>query len=286
VEPSEDDSGLESGDTQYSDSVRKRIQGKHRRMKAAEAEAAKAREEAEADSRFAEQQFNERKLAEARAEALEAENRELKAKTAPPKEPELVNPDENDPKYKDANGQFLWKQFSQDLARYEAKKAVQDEQKRVSEQRDSEAREAAQSRHRSRIDALSKQHPDYKGVFEAVSGTEADRQPQHVLNYLWESDRGEELRYYLAKNPVEAIRIAQMKPILGLAELGKLEDKLAKPSNTAEPTQVTEPPRAAAPPPPITPLSGEGTSGVNTDPAKMNFKELRAYERARSTKKH
>ena len=38
-------------------------------------------------------------------------------------------------------------------------------------------------------------------------------------------------------------------------------------------------------PPPITPLTGEGTTGIATNPAEMNFKQLRAYERERLKKK-
>lgn len=285
VESAEDETGLEPTDAEFSDRTKKRLQKKHAQLKDARAEAAKAKEDAEADSRFAEQQFNERKLAEARTAELEAQLRQLQV-TEAPKEPELKEPQETDAKYKNDKGEFLWKEFSKDLARFEAANAIKAEQKRVADQRESEARQAAQSRHESRIEALSKEHPDYEDVFKGISGTEADRQPQHVLNYLWESDRGEEIRYYLAKNPVEATRIAKMKPILGLVELGKLEDKLTKPANTGAAVEkpAAELPRGGAPAP-ITPISGEGTAGINTDPSKMNFRELRAFERERSKKK-
>lgn len=279
----EDEQGLAPTDAELSEKTRRRLLSKHRRMREALADAAES-------ERFAEQQFNERKLAENRAAEFEQQLKDLQAKQPKAEEPELKEPIETDPKYKNANGEFLWKEFSRDLARHEAALAVKAEHKRIAEERATAERTAAESRHKARIEELSKAHPDYKDVFESVQGTEADRQPQHILNYLWESDKGEELRYYLAKNPVEAIRIATLKPILGLAELGKLEEKLSKPGNTAAEPSV--PKAAAAPetprggaPAPITPLSGEGTTGVVTDPSQMNFKQLRAYERARNTKK-
>lgn len=279
-DPTEDESGLSPTDAELSEKTRRRLLSKHRRMREALADAAES-------ERFAEQQFNERKLEAARAAQLEQELQALRAAQPKVEVPEDKEPVETDPKYKNEKGEFLWKDFSRDLARHEAAKAVKDEQKRQAEERATAERTAAESRHNARIDELSKLHPDYKDVFQSVQGTEADKQPQHILNYLWEADKGEELRYYLAKNPVEAIRIAKLKPILGLAELGKLEEKLTKPSNVAgaaDKPVAEASPRGGAPAP-ITPLSGEGTTGVVTDPAQMSYKQLRAYERARDTAK-
>ena len=110
--------------------------------------------------------------------------------------------------------------------------------------------------------------------------------PQFVLNYIYESDQSAEIAYYLAKNPDETQKIAKMKPILGLAELGKLADKLT--------TKPVEPPKEVAPvvvperggaPPPITPIATTASGTVNTDPARMSFRELREFEKQRTKKR-
>ena len=55
---------------------------------------------------------------------------------------------------------------------------------------------------------------------------------------LIESDMGHEIAYWLAKNQTEAKRIAALPPYRQVAEIGKLEDKLAakpKARDTIEP---------------------------------------------------
>jgi len=122
---------------------------------------------------------------------------------------------------------------------------------------------------------------------ESAKGTEADLVPQFVLNYIYESDHSALLAYHLAKNPEESQRIAKMRPILGLAELGKLEDKLTAkvPEPKVEPKVETPVPERGGAPPPITPIATNASGTVNTDPARMSYKELRAYERARQKKR-
>jgi len=252
---------------------------KHRAMK-------EAQELAEENERFAEQQFNERKLAEKRAEEAEARAKALEAQV-PKKEPEpeLKEPSETDPKYQ-VNGQFDWKTYSKDMATYVAAQAVADERKKQADEQAAKERSEAEARMKSRFDAVRKNHVDFDKVVESIKGTAADQVPQHMLNYLFESEQGGELHYYLMKHPEETVRISKMKPILALAELGKLEAKLTEPAKpaqaAAEPVARVE--RGGAPAP-ITPLSGEGTTGIVTDPAKMDFKQLREYERNRRREK-
>lgn len=276
TDEAEDDTGLRASDHEFSEKTRKRIQAKHRALK-------DARLEAQENERFAEQQFNERKLAEKRAQEAEERAKALEAQLpkAPPV-PELVEPVETDDKYKDEAGNFKWKDFARDLAKFEAAKAVKDEKDKQQQERAAAERTEAETRMRQRFDAVRKAHPDFDDMVEKIKGTEADRVPQHVLNYLFESEKGGELHYYLLKNPVESVRISKLKPILALAELGKLEAKLAEPPAKTAPSAPAEPVNRKEPggaPAPITPLSGEGTTGIVTDPAKMDFKQLRAYRR-------
>ena len=280
TEEAEDENGLRPSDQEFSEKTRKRVMAKHRAMREAKEAAAEA-------ERFAEQQFNERKLAEKRAEEALERMKALEAQIPQkPQEPELKEPLETDPKYQ-VNGQFDWKSYSKDVAKFEAAQAVADERKKQADEASARERTEAEGRMKARFDAVRKAHPDFDEVVEKTKGTEADNVPQHVLNYLFESEKGGELHYYLMKNPVETLRISKMKPILALAELGKLEAKLTEPAKpavaAAEPVSRVE--RGGAPAP-ITPLSGEGTTGIVTDPAKMDFKQLREYERNRRKAKH
>lgn len=278
----EDETGLRASDAEFSEKTRKRIQAKHRALK-------EARAEAQENERFAEQQFNERKLAEKRAQEAEERAKTLEAQLPKaPAEPELVEPVETDAKYKDEAGNFKWKEFARDLAKFEAAQAVKNERETQQKERAAAEMKEAEGRMKARFDAVRKAHPDFDELVEKIKGTEADNVPQHVLNYLFESEKGGELHYYLLKNPVESLRISKLKPILALAELGKLEAKLTEPPAKTTPSASAEPVNRKEPggaPAPITPLSGEGNTGIVTDPAKMDFKQLRAYERERARSK-
>lgn len=288
----EPDEGLEAEDQDLPERVKSRMGRKHAAMKAAQALAdSRAADIAEAE-RFAEQQFNERRLQEQRADAAEARARELEGKL-PQKatEPEAQKPTVDDKnadgtwKYRDAAGNVDWDTYTDAKADYAADAKMKERDAKEAQQRAEAQQAEAAARVKANADKARKAHPDFDKVMAAVANTEADRVPQFVLNYIFESESGAEIAYHLAKNPEESKRIATLKPILGLAELGKLADTLSKPpaANNGAAAPVRE--RGGAPPP-ITPLSGSGSGSVNTDPSKMNFKELRAYERERARSKH
>jgi len=263
-----------------SEDSRKYVNKQHRLRKEAEEAAAEA-------ERFAETQYNERRLADSRAEAAERKAKELEEKLTPaPKPVELKKPEKTDEKYKLPDGTFNWEQFSEDQATFVSTKAIEDLKKAQAEEKTAAENAKAVERLKAQADKARTTYPDFDKVMESVKGTEADQAPQFVLNAIYESDLAADLAYYLAKNPEEAQRIYKLKPIRGIAELGKLEDKLAKPVEPVKkaPVQPVIPERGGAPAP-ITPLTGEGTVGINTDPSKMSYKELRAYERARAREK-
>lgn len=246
--------------------------------------------EAEADARLAESQYDARRLAESRLEQAEARLREFESKAQTPPA-EAVKPTIDDKnadgtwKYRAANGDVDWDKYTDAKADFAADQKFKE--------RDAQARkEAADKDAAVRIEAIKanaeavrKEHPDYDQVMRSIEGTEADKAPQFMLNYIYESENAAGVAYFLAKNPAESQRIAKLKPITGIRELGKIEDSL-----TVKPNQATNAPVApgATPkpgaPPPITPISGSGNGAINQDPAKMDFKQLRAYERARRTK--
>jgi len=292
VETADDSEGLEDGDKEFPERVRRRINQKHRAMK-------EAQELAEENERFAEQQFNERRLAEKRAQEAEARARELEAKVTPPKaaEPELKAPSYDDKDadgkflYRDAGGQVDWDKYTDAKAEYKAELAVQKERQRQADERAAQEAEKVKERTIKGANESRKRHSDFDEVLSSIKGTPADIVPQYVLDYMHEdAEFAGELAYYFAKNPEERERISNMTPRIGTAELGLLKAKLTssveKPiAEKREPATVTpiRPERGGAPAP-ITPLNGEGVSGVVTDPSKMDFKQLRAYERARRAK--
>lgn len=290
-ETKEPDEGLEAEDNDLPDRVKSRIGRKHAAMKAAQALADSRGEELAELERLAETQFNERRLQEKRAEAAEARARELEGKQPQKAEPELKKPtvdDKNEDgswKYRDAAGNVDWDKYTDAKADYAADAKMKERDAKEAQERAEAQQAEAAARVKANADKARKAHPDFDKVMASVANTDADRVPQFVLNYIFESDSGAEIAYHLAKNPEESKRIASLKPILGLAELGKLADTLGKPAantgNGAAPVRE----RGGAPPP-ITPLSGSGSGSVNTDPAKMSFKELRAYERAKARERH
>jgi hypothetical protein len=269
--------------------IRKEIQRKNRAVNEKHKAMKEAQEERDASDRLAEQQYNERRLAEQRADAAEARAKELEAKFVP-KEPELKEPHRGD--FTDANGQIDWDKYTDAKADYRAKLAIQAERERLAGEQTEIARLAQIERLRQNAEATRKKHPDFDEVMTRIHGTAEDKVPAFVLNYIQESESSAEIAYHLAKNPEVSQKIAKMKPILGIAELGRLEDSLVKPpiaaANAPAAPSVTPRSERGGAPAPITPLDGEGSGGINTDPSKMTYKELRAYHRdqEREKRKH
>src|ERR1700675_1361039 len=99
-----------------SEDSRKYVNKQHRLRKEAE-------EQAQDAERFAKDQYTRAVLAEQRAEQLAKDLEEHRKQTTPaPKEPELVEPKEDDPQWQE-NGQINWRKFTKAQATYEAAKA-------------------------------------------------------------------------------------------------------------------------------------------------------------------
>jgi hypothetical protein len=126
----------------------------------------------------------------------------------------------------------------------------------------------------ARVAEFRKTHADYDEVMRG----EVNTHPQ-VLQYMTGSDYIADVAYYLQKNPDFVEKLNKLNPLKAIAEIGKLELTFEKPV-----PKVETAPKAGAPPP-ITPLSGNSSGIVQTDPAKMTFRELRAYEAKREASK-
>jgi hypothetical protein len=235
-----------------------------------------AEAEAEQDRRFAEQLFNEREMYRKKAEELEAKIPAQQQQRAP----EDKAPDEKDPKYFNDKGEFQWKQFSSDNAAYEAKKAIAADRAEREEQARRANEEVERAQFEKRIEAAIAKNKDWREVV----GNSPVLLQNEALAYIAQSDYGTDIAYYLAKHPDDAARIKALHPIRAIAELGKIEtgfEKPAEPTSTqvAATSKTVERPGAPAP---ITPIAQSGSTPIPMDPAKMNFQQLRAYERERA----
>ena len=256
-----------------SEDSRKYVNKQHRLRK-------EAQEEAELSENLAREQFNRAVLAEERAKTLESELSELKKPKEGPKAEELKFP---------LAAEFVKDNvFDQDAYQ----KAVSEynkaqTQKILDEERQTREMAQAIERVNSSWDESRKIHSDFDDVRGKAEGTPADMLPQFVLNYIVkDSDKPGEISYFLWTHPEESQRIAKLPPIRAIAELGKLEEKLAKaPETPKAPDAEAKPPERPGAPPPITPLSTTGSGTTNTDPAKMSFAELRRYEKEKLRKK-
>lgn len=246
---------------------------KHVFMMEAKEAAEKAASEAAEAERFAETQFNERRLLEQRLREMEA-----KAATAPKAE-EPPKPEKPDPqKFYDEKGQFKAFEYAEALSTYAATNAVAaDRARQVEERRAAEAVEQERIA-RERVAAARAAHPDYDKVMAADPQV-----PTIVLQYMTGSEHVGEIAYHLAKNPDYVERINKLHPLKAIAEIGKLEQTFEKPPTAAKPPAAA--PKASGAPPPIEPLQTSGSGTVQTDPAKMSYRELRAFERSRQQRK-
>lgn len=273
------DADLDEEEKKLAKEIQKKIFKQIAKRKEAQSEAATAREEAAEAERFAEQLFNEREQYKRRLEELE--------KRAPAEVPrgtqveEVKPPNPEDKKYLDAEGKFKVWEYSADLAKFSADKAIADDRKAQQEALAKQQQEADAAAFRDRVTRAEKK---YDGKWQSTIDASDVTLQNECLQYLARSDKGTDVAYYLAlpENRKEAEIIRGLHPILAIAELGKIETGLTKTAAspaTAAPEKA-EPARSV--PAPITPISTSGNGSVNVDPAKMSFKELRAYERERA----
>lgn len=237
----------------------------------------KLAEEVAESERFAENLFNEREAYRKKAEDAEARANALEAQK--PKAPEFVAPDEKDPKYYNDKGEFQWKAFSTDNAAYEAKKAIAADRQARAEQEAKDKAQAEAQAFSEKVAKAEKKYPDWKKVVL----NSPILLPNEALAYITQSDYGIDIAYFLGNNQELGDKIKAMHPIRAIAAIRDIETSFEKPavSSAPAPDAPSKPAERQGAPPPITPIQITGTTPVQMDPAKMDFKQLRAYERDR-----
>lgn len=108
-----------------------------------------------------------------------------------------------------------------------------------------------------RITQATAEMPDFEDVIASSDVPMTSAMQQAIM----ESDVGPRLAYYLAQNPDEAIKIAEMSPSRAIATLGRLEERLSSTPNKP----------VSSAPSPIKPVGSRAT--VGKDPDKMSTDE-------------
>lgn len=255
-------------DAELPERVRRQIGKKHRQMMEAQ--------------EFARERDSDAAAEKARADTLQRQLDELRGSKS--KGPDSGADEAGDPAEPKPEDFKTVGEYTRALTKYEVAKAAAGA-KAEGEKATRESQQQAQVAQMEQAFAqrqteFIKVTPDY---VETLESSEADV-PNLANQYIVESERGPQLAYFLAKNPDEVTRLRKLSPTRMLAELGKLEDKLptaAKPAaaNAAGNGNggVRQISRAPAP---VQTLNGESSSGVEKDPSKMSFPELRAFRQA------
>ncbi len=110
--------------------------------------------------------------------------------------------------------------------------------------------------------------------FEEVFGNPSLKITPAMGSFVLESEHRVDLAYYLGNNPKEAARIAKLSPVRQVAELTRLEDKIA--------SKTVKPQRPSSAPAPINPVDGKSS---NDTPSAANMTQADFNRARRSGKK-
>jgi len=269
-EPKDEDTGLEAEDNDLAERAQKRINKKHKEMRQAEALAKKLQTELDDSESFSKSQFDRARMAEEKLTTLESQLTDLRSKATVAEVPKNQKPDAKD--FYNEKGEFKAFEYAEALSSYSATKAVDDDRKRQADERTKAEQNLVIKAFEARLEKAREKYPDFKEVV----GKADVNVPPYIQQYMVESDFGGDLGYYFAKNPDVFEALTKLSPIKAIAAIGKLETQWEK----KEPTPKVETPviPKAGAPAPIKPLSG-GQGTVQTDPAKMDFQQLRAFRR-------
>jgi len=155
--------------------------------------------------------------------------------------------------------------------------------------------------HNARVDEAKKRYTDWGSAFQGLND-ESFTEPMVV--FIFESERGPDVTYYLAKHREELERIAKLPPLRQAAELGKIETRLEAEAvdnggnGDEEGEEEPEPEEAPAPrkapekrksnasqaPPPAKPIGGTFGKGSDDMPDPADFVKYEAWSRRQAAK--
>lgn len=254
----------EVADEDLPEVVRRKIDKKHRQMKEAE--------------EFARSEALRALAAERRAEQLQQQLEAAKKSGPAPATSEAPK----EPKPADF---ATVAEYTDALVSYRVDQRLRDEQTKREREAAEREKEACQREFGKRLGVAQTKYDDFAEVLDSIKGTDLERVPPDVTEYIQESEQGAELLYHLAKNPDVLDRLRKLSPRRFIAELGKLEAKWEEKSSPAKESTPTlsEVATTARPvskaPAPIAPLDTAGIAPVAKKPEDMSVQELREFRR-------
>lgn len=132
------------------------------------------------------------------------------------------------------------------------------------------AERAATAHHRTveswnrRMAEATAEMPDFEEVLSSSDVPMTDPMKHAIM----ESDVGPKLAYWLAQNPKEAIKIAELSPIGTIRAIGRIEERLTGQNSVKKPTSA---------PKPLSPVGGK--AAVNKDPGQMSDAEYAKWRK-------
>lgn len=209
--------------------------------------------------------------------AAETENRMLRERLEKLEAQSKPTQEDAEPKRDDFED---YESYLRALTKYDAKQTAAAELKAAREQAQTrekqssevQAKEAIAKNWTEREAAFSNATPDYDEVTTSFAEEELGSFSYGARQMIVDSEAGPALLYHLATHPEDADRIADLSSVRQIAELAKIEDKLA-----TSPAKKT----SGAPAPASHVKSGATGS---KDPAKMNQTEFRAWMKSQGSR--
>lgn len=137
---------------------------------------------------------------------------------------------------------------------------LEERDRKAAESKQNETRQQRLKSYQERADAFADEHPDYAEKTQDLQLTPIMDQA------IFETELEPQIAYYLATNPGEVERIAQLTPAGQVRAIAKLEDKLSAPAVvddevvTTPPVAISRPPSVPSPPPPPPSVSAKSTA--------------------------
>jgi len=216
--------------------------------------------------------IKERELARAEAqkereqrEALENRLKELEQAS----KPQVAENLDKEPQPSDFTDAF---EYAKALAKYSTEKALKDRDIAEQQKQAKAEKDKVLSSWSSKLEQAKAELPDYEEMIASSDVTVSDQ----VRDAILESDVGPKILYHLAENPEVAEKIGKMSLISALREVGRLEARFEKPTETQKPTV-----RKSNAPAPINPIRGGSNvevpidSNGNFNGTPSQWKELR-----------
>lgn len=152
------------------------------------------------------------------------------------------------------------------VAERKLEQVLTEREKRHQEERSAEYQRKVTEEWNKRITQATDEIPD----FEDVVGAANVPMTNVMRDAIMESDVGPKVAYYLALNPEEAIRIAEMSPISAIRAMGRIEERLLAGGATAKKTTSA--------PPPVKSTTARAT--VKKDPGQMSDEEYMKWRKS------